>query len=255
MRSLSRLFLLALIPGLALSDPELRGTPGELSRYLVDEKKIIGITGHGEVRVSADEAKIHLTVRTKDSKFRQALANNRSIRESIKDRLKGAGIDNEAVTYSRFSSTPNYGWFKDKPSSYEVSNEVKVTVNTEDEYLAVAEVVDAFPQVTLAKVAHFHTDKKASKGEALEQSLQSVDEKRKAYERALAVSLKPVRIVEQETRQQAIASYRPKNYDTKLSAPSSVSVGEYDYADSPATGFGEIVYYATTVVEFTLTPK
>ena len=130
-----------------------------------------------------------------------------------------------------------------------------VAVKTEDEYLAVAEVVDSFPEVTLTRVAHFHTSKEASKEEALQKSLQSVIEKRRAYESALAISLKPVRIVEQGAAEQPIAHYRPKDYETKRGVASSVSVGEYDLAETPATGFGEVVYHATTVVEFTLAPQ
>ena len=102
--------------------------PQSLNELLLRYGKIPSISGNGEVKVDANEAEVSLVVKTKKDRFQDALANNKSIREKIREKLISANIPADNIKFSKFSSTPQFSWFSDKPSSYEISNEVKIKI-------------------------------------------------------------------------------------------------------------------------------
>lgn len=174
MKLIFSITLFCLIPVIALAAPELSGTPHELSQYLLDQKKIINIHGEAEEKVEADIATVAISVKTKESQLKQALQKNAEIRKNLKEKLLQAGIPSDKIKSSKFSSTPNYGWFKDKPKNYEVSNEVKISITDEAQLQAIAKLVDSQKEIFLGTTEHEDSAKEDNKLKVLESALNDV---------------------------------------------------------------------------------
>ena len=247
---LATLVLIALNSSLYAA-PQLSGNPDELSHYLLEQKKIITITGSGTEEVEADTAIVAITVRTKEPKLNDALQENEKARKAIKENLQQAGIVADKIKPSKFSSTPNYSWFRDKPSSYEISNEVKVTINSEEQLRAVAKIVDAQKEVLMGGAEFKDSQKESNEQKALQKALSTIKSKQKLYEQSLGITLAPVRIIDQNVYAQAVPRIRPqarsleKREDSVASMAMSAAPIEQESAD-----FGAITYSANTMVEF-----
>src|SRR5215475_8225414 len=77
----------------ARAEPELKGTPSELSRYLQDVPireipKTISIPGEAELRVPADQAVVTLKVTSENKSLHEALRLNQEVRTKLIGYLK-----------------------------------------------------------------------------------------------------------------------------------------------------------------------
>ncbi len=103
--------------------------------------------------------------------------------------LDGQGIPAARIQASKFSSTPKYGIFGGKAKSYRVENVVKITALDEEEFQAVANLVDAHAEVRYESIEFEHSDKEALKQKALSQAIEKATEKQRLYEEKLGVKL------------------------------------------------------------------
>lgn len=256
MRKICLVMVLLLFPATAFSAPELKGSPQELQSYLLDERSMVVITGSGEERVKADKAIVSLVVKTKDDKFRTALNKNGKIRKDVKNKMISGGIERERIEMAKYSSTPSYSWLGDKPSGYEIGNEIHVSIENEDQLVVIAEVVDTVNEVYFLKTDFKHSGKQESMTKALEKALDEVNAKKQLYEKALGVSLSPIRIMEHSINADMPVVYpvARKAYAGGSSSVSGMAVSESDSGEG-SSGFGEVIYKAGTQVEFMINRK
>lgn len=246
----SLLLLVALSP--VLAEPQLRGSPAELTQYLLDDKKIMTIGADSEVRVQADKAIVTLRVKNKDSSFAVALQANRALRDKLRQRLVDARIPADSITFAKYASVPSYGWFDEKPSSYEISNEVTVAVRGEDEFVAVAAAMDAMKEVAYLGIEFQDSQKKANEAQALESALQAARVKQKLYEKTFEFALGVMRIHESP-----VELHVPRVRVTPLAmkareamSPAAELMQADDTGDQPGGGFGTLIYRANISVEY-----
>jgi uncharacterized protein YggE len=139
--------LILFCAALVFAEPEIKGTPSELSNYLKEIPKHVTLSGKSEVKVQADQAVVEISVKTEDDSLETALKQNQNLRAKIVKSLKNAGIPADKIAASRFSSTPQYGFFGKRPSSYEVANLMKITISDEKGFQEVAKIVDTYREV------------------------------------------------------------------------------------------------------------
>lgn len=243
------LFVLFISAG-APQATELKGTPEELGNYLLNDKKLVTITGRAEERVEADNAIVALNVKTKDSKLHVALQKNRAIRAELKKKLEAAGIAPNQIQVAKYSSTPSYGWFGDKPKSYDVNNEVKITISKEDELAVIAEFVDSKDEVYFGNTSIKFTKKKEAKARALEKSLEDVLAKKAQYEKQLGFKLVAVGLSEQTVEENQNLRQRNQQVSKVANYSSSAPAGMLEMELDEAGGFGELYFRAQTTVTF-----
>lgn len=239
----------------AYAEPELKGVPSELTQYLINEKKVMTLTADSEVRVQADKAIATLQVKNKDAAFAGALRNNRALRDKLKQRLMEAKIAEGDITFAKFSSVPSYGFFGDKPSSYEISNDVTVTVRSEDEVTAIAQAVDAMKEVSFGGIEFQDSQKKKNETHAADLALQELRAKQVQYEKNLNLNLTLLRVesggvmpfmpIPINLTRKSKSSFSSQSSDMMLSAGESAS---QEAIQQPA--FGTIVYRAFVSGEF-----
>jgi len=181
--------MLSLTMSTAFAEPELKGTPAELSEYLTNVPKHITLSGKSERKTQADQAMVTIGVLTENSSLQTALISNQDLRTQVQGLLKKGGISEDKIKASRFSSTPQYGLFGKKPSSYKVENYVKITIANEKEFQEVAKIVDKFKEVEYKALDFEVSNKEKMEKEAVEQACEDVLKKKKIYEDKFGIKL------------------------------------------------------------------
>lgn len=254
--------LLMSLTSLTMALPELKGNPQELQQYLLTGNKTVTLTGQGEEKVEADNGLVALLVKTKDSKLSVALQKNRSVRAELKKKLEAAGIAASQIHTAKYSSTPGYSWFSDKPSSYEIANEVKITINKEEELGAIAELVDSNAEIFFGAITTKYSKTKEAKAKALEKSLADVLEKKAVYEKQFGIKLTVISIQDTSTEinsmqndlrtRQSYNDAKGKLYSNLSRNDASVPAAAVGLEDRGNDGFGEVMYRAQTTVIYAI---
>ena len=250
------------------AEPELKGSAGELAAYLATVPRTVSVAGESEVKVQADRAVVSLKVTSENRSLQDALRLNQEVRNKIINSLTDSGLAPDRVQASKFSSTPQYGMFKEKAKSYRVENILKITVRDEKEFQAAARLVDAFADVEYLGIDFEHSDKEALKKKALVQALEDAGANRKVYEERLGVKLTPKGVsqsaVARAFPQRALVYYdsaAAKYYGTQPSRTSlpaqSGQAGEGLPGTNEEAGslFGEILFAGRVVVDYAVESK
>ena len=157
-----------------------------------------------------------------------------------------------------FSSTPKYGLFGDKPKSYKVENVIKITVQSEKEFQAVAGLVDSAPEVRYDGIEFESPDKDAWKTKAVTQAMDKADTRKHLYEEKLGIKLVPRSITEGavvvQTPQRNYGYNRAYN-SLPSGAPAEASAEPPADGEDLANDFGEVVYRAQVTVEYAVETK
>lgn len=233
----------------SMAAPELKGSPYELSSYLLDARKIISINGAAETKVEANQANIALTIKNEARSLDATLQENERLQVQVNKSLFEAGINKDKIKAANFSSTPDYGWLKDKPKSYEISREVKVTIVNAAQMRAVAKVVDSIDEVFMGTMSFEDSAKSDNELMTVQKALDNILAKKVLYEKTFAVSLMLVKVVDQGVRPVYAAPRMKRVMKTEMisSVMQESSIG----ADSVTSGqFAGITYHANAMAEF-----
>jgi hypothetical protein len=257
MRNLIIVCVVVLVIGsTAFAEPELKGTPSELTAYLRSLPKSITLTGESKVEVQADKAIVEISIKTENSSLEVCLKSNQTLRAAITAKLTEAGIPADKIVAEKFSSTPKYGLFGGKPNKYEVRNLVKITVADEKDFQQIAKIVDQYQEVEYSGLNFKHSNEKELKKQAVEQAFDDMLKKKASYESKLGITLTPRSFSEQTLFPQEQNIY--KNYyagsammktELRSAAPQQVT------ADETASPFGGLVFTANVIGEFELKAK
>ncbi|MGZ4961597.1 MAG: SIMPL domain-containing protein [Limisphaerales bacterium] len=238
------------------AEPELRGSPTELTQYLKDIPKTVSVVGTAEVKVQADRAVVSLSVRTEDKLLATALRANQKLRAEILSSLNQKGLKSDQIKASQFSQTPKYGLFGDKAKSYVVENTVKVTVHNEKEFQAVAGVVDSVNEARYLGVEFEQTDKVTYKNKALAEACDKASEKKQLLESKFGFKLvaqkmsEGVKVTPVGTQLAQYAEYGSSSRSSKAVGVTSISGSTSDGGDEGGANFGELIYTGEVTVEY-----
>ena len=245
------------------AEPELKGSPAELSAYLVSVPKTVSIAGESELKVPADRALISLNIVTENKSLQDASRANQELRARILHTLEERGLPPERIKASKFSSTPKYGVFKEKAKSYRIESIIQITAHDEKEFQAVASIVDSLAEVRYESVAFEHSDKDGLKIKALTQAIEKANARKKLYEEKLGVKLMPKSFYEgglvpipQPLRGDYVAgkSVYPASV---TSLPGRAAAPGFDgvAVEEMSASFNELVFTARVTVEYTVEGK
>jgi len=246
---LSSLLVLITTPA-ALAEVELKGSPAELSGYLSNLPKQVTLTGKAELKTLADRAVVTVCVKTESSSLQTSLKSNQDLRTKIIDTLNKSGITPDRIVASKFSSTPKYGIFSKRPSTYVVENMVKITVTSEKDFQEVANIVDSFTEVEYQGIDFELSNKDDFKRQAMEQACDAVVKKKKIYEEKFGVVLVPNMFTEADVTE-LDPSGRPREIAAgeylRAAKMSNITLSEQV---SEASSFGQIVFYGNISVNY-----
>ncbi len=245
------LFLLLLsVSFSAVATPEIKGTPGEIGQYLNGIPKIITINAQADQLVSSKKARIKLSIETEAKTLADALRQNRSIRQTIRKKLLALSINPDQINESRFSSTPEYGFFGDLPKSYTVNNTLSVRVDSEQKMIAVAQIADTTRQARYISSTPEIEDKEAVYTALSQKALQKAKQKAELYQQQLGIKLVPVFVNEEKAGQMPRPQIAQKRrFDKSMGSTS------YFEADSKAVAsFGETRLSVIATIQYKVYP-
>jgi uncharacterized protein len=229
------LFILALCSALAFAEPEVKGSPSELKNFLHPRDNLVLITESADEKAYSDTAIVTLVVTTEDKQNSVSMRENSRIRQAIVEKLLALGIAADKIKNSKFSSSPQYGWFGKKPDSFKIVNRVTVTIS----------------ESSISSTLFEHSKKDFYQQKVKEKALEKVLARKAFYERSLGVKLTPVSFNEQDqtieptagadaVEEVVVTGIRGGSY----SAKSSPDIKEYE------NSFDEVKYTTKLSVEF-----
>ncbi|WIO74939.1 SIMPL domain-containing protein [Porticoccaceae bacterium LTM1] len=232
---------------------EMRGTPEELKNHFYPETPKITLYGNADRTVESDIAKIAIIIRTEAKKMEQALTENTEIRQKVITTLSQAGIPQKDIQTDNFSTSPEFGIFSSRPSSFSSINTIKVSVTTSSQFEAVALLVDIHPEISLGKIEYELSNKAEIKRQLLAEALADVMSKKAIYEKELGIILKVVGINSYND------SHRARRYDEveEIVLTGSRMLGSESSKtrhDEPLK-FGEMTFYANSAIFFEILDK
>ncbi len=172
--------------------PKLEGSPEELRAFLHPQKHMVTLSDMAEKSAWTDKATINIVVSTEKSKLADAMAENAQVRQRIRAKAISLGVPEERIKNARFSSTPQYGWFGEKPSSFKVVNRVAVEIDNEQQMQGLAQLADAEKTMEFGNVEFEHRDKERFQREVKQEALDKITKQKTFYEKSLGVKLVPV---------------------------------------------------------------
>jgi uncharacterized protein YggE len=238
------------------AQPELKGKPADLEKYLAGVRRVVTVTGEGEVKAPADEAVVSLRVVTESRSLQEALRANQDARARLVAQLGKQGIGADRIQASKFSSTPKFGLFGEKAKSYRVENVVKVKARDEKELQAIAGAVDAGSEVQLAGMEFQQTDKEAHKRQAIVQACENAADRKKLFEEKLGLRLTPRAFsggrVMQHPLPVGLQGGTAPSFRGKTLSDSALpqEAAEAARVEENVSAFGELVYRVEITVEY-----
>lgn len=229
--------------------PELKGNPQELRSFLKDPVNEVRISGSNEEVAYADIAKITIFITTENKLLSEAVASNSAIRERITREFIAAGVAQDKVNTSKFSSSPQFGWFGDKPKSYNVVNRMEVEVSAEAHMKAVTAATDVNPEVTLGEMEFEYSGEDAIEKRVLAAAIDDVMAQKAYYEQQLGLVLSPVSFTAPNVYAAPRERYMASSFDEITVTARKANSTEEDFYMT----FDEIDYGAAVVVTFEVT--
>ncbi len=249
------MFVLLMFSSLLFAGPELKGNPDELRQFLYPKGKVVSLYAEAEEKAYSDQAIISLVISTEDKTLSASLELNTQLRQRISEQLIAAGIDQKDINSSKFSTSPEYGWFSKKPTRYKVINRMAITIREESQLQTIAAVADSSDNIALSDTAFEHSKKAALEKRVKDQALAKVMQQKADYEKTLNVKLTPVGFRQSNAGMRATrgarvvekAMYSARDKSLRLEeAPSSMS----QPAPNPNASFDEVIYKAGMSVDF-----
>jgi len=249
--SIFRLPFLLFLPFSALAQPELSGTPDELRRFLYPNPSTVNITGSADISAYKDIAKVSLLVTTEERSLQQAMETNADLRQRMFDSFIAAGIAEQDINNSKFSTSPQFGIFGRNPSSFEVSARLEVSVSGEAHLQLLAQVADDNDEVVFEQTSFEHSAEDEFEDLAREEALTDIMEQKAYYESTLDMELKAINFfyagVEQIARSAPIALTQTAN-STAFSRDAVPEPSRTAAAIAPS--FDEVKYQTSVTVVF-----
>jgi len=167
--------------------------------------------------------------------------------------LVTAGIDQQNIKSSRFSTSPQYGWFGKTPESYNVVNRIAVKALSDEQFEAIARVADNHKHVEFSGAEFKHADASSFKNQVNALALDDAMQKRKFYEDSLGVKLLPIIFgkvsLDSGATKGALVLNTAAQRQGKADS-SFLAKGRGAYEAAPSVGFDEVHYRATISVTF-----
>lgn len=253
MKKIILIGLLSLISVPAFSAPELKGSPQDLKGFLYPSDKIVTISGEAVEKAYSDKAIISLVITTEYKMLSESISSNGALRKKITSSLIAAGISPDSIKSSKFSSSPQYGWFGNKPSSYKVINRMAISITKESHLEKIAAVVDQSQEAELSNTTFEHTQKDQFNEKVKAKALESILKQKAFYEKSLGVKLTPVGIRDSNIRQRATRGAMALDEVIVTAVrreKESYSSGAKYLSQAQEPSFDEVKYEANMSVDF-----
>ncbi|MEM9335260.1 MAG: SIMPL domain-containing protein [Pseudomonadota bacterium] len=186
------LLLIATLFSVPASATELTGTPEELRAFLQSQVRTIVLRDDAEEVGSNDIAKITLVIRTQERELSLSLEANNRKREAVAAALAALGLDADDIKSSKYSASPQFGWFGSKPNNFEVVNKLVASVDNPTLFQEVAKIADGDDDISFGGVEFEHSEEDAFEQKVRDKAVDKILEQARYFEQKLGLRLKAV---------------------------------------------------------------
>lgn len=240
-----------------MATPELKGAPEELRQFLHPQEKTMSVSASAEKTAYTDLAIVSVVVKTEEKLLSNAIAKNSELRERLTMSLVAQGLDKTKIKSSEFSSSPQYGWFGDKPKSYSVVNRMAIRIEDGKSLEAISKLADQYQEVDIGSTMFKHSKEDELSLAVKQHAMEKILKQKAFYEQTLSVDLIAVNVYENWAKQDGTAG--AENIERIVVTGNRVrsdSFRESYQSKAPAPqSFDEIVYSAKLTVEFEVQRK
>jgi uncharacterized protein YggE len=237
------------------AEPEIKGSPDDVGRFLQQLENIVTISGAATEKAYSDRAIISLIVTTEDKLLSRAIQLNTELREMVSKKLMENGLTKENIKSSKFSLSPEYGWFGSKPNSYKVINRMSITISDEGHLKSIADISDANKEIDFGDTVFEHSKKDELESKVRMKAISDVYNKKTFYEEKLNVQLVPVGFNEDYVGQGGTQGAFLLNETVVNASKVADSYSVSRNAKFEDSSFDEILYEAGISVQFKLLKK
>ncbi len=232
------------LAGFSTAEPILKGSPEELRQFLDPIEYTVTLNATHDETAYSDKAIVSLTITTEASQLGNSMRTNAALRISITQTLLDAGVGADEINTSKFSSSPQFGWFGSKPKSFEVVNRMSVGITDEAHLQLIAVLTDDNDEVVLAGMKFEHTAKETFENKVRANAMDKALAQKAVLEERLGFVLVPIGFNEQI----ATPYYAELDRVRSPAQFSANSVAGVEILSQPT--FDEITYRATVFVTF-----
>jgi uncharacterized protein YggE len=175
----------------ASAEPELKGSPAELQRFLRTASHSVTLEGHAKQTVQADVGHVIVIVHTQGKDLTGAIIANGQRREALAKSLLSQGIDPKAIRTEKFSTSPQFGWFGKTPTSYEVVNRLNVDVADERQVTIVTAAANGSPDLSIGVISFEYSKQRELEEQVRRAAFDDALAKKSFYEQRLGAKLVP----------------------------------------------------------------
>ena len=241
------LALAAAIMSPLATSTELTGSPNELREYLRSETRTVTIRDEATETAYTDVAEITLVVTTEARTLASAMEQNNNLKASVFDKLVAAGIDADDIQSSKYSASPQFGWFGDSPNSFEIVNTLTVTVDEDTLFRRVAEISDSDKSIRFAGAKFEHSKKEEFEDRVRDKAVDAVLSDKEYFESKLGLRLTPVSFNFSDVLADQYGGFGVLE-EIVVTAQRSASIGPASKA--PASSFDEVEYRVSVSITF-----
>ncbi|MGI9205288.1 MAG: SIMPL domain-containing protein [Woeseiaceae bacterium] len=249
MKRLILLTTILAVAGVVHAETELKGSPEELRQFLHPVEHTVTLTGTHEETAYSDKAIVSLVITTEADRLSDSMESNTRLRTSIAQSTIDAGVSPDEINTSKFSSSPQFGWFGGRPKSFEVVNRMSVGITDEAHLQLIARLTDDNDEIVMAGMEFEHTAKEEFQANVRKAALDKALAQRTAYEQQLGIKLTPINVQEN-----VIMPNKAPNYIEEISVSAVRQRGAANSAipasAPPPQTFDEVSYQATVYVTF-----
>jgi uncharacterized protein YggE len=178
-------------PRISAADPELRGTPTELQKFLRTASHSVTLQGHAKQTVQADVGHVIVVVHTQGKDLTGTIVANGQRRDALTKVLLGQGIEAKAIRTEKFSTSPQYSWFGKVPSSYEVVNRLNVEVADERQVTMVTSAAGGSADLSIGSITFEYSKQRDLEEQVRRAAFDDALAKKSFYEQRLGAKLVP----------------------------------------------------------------
>ena len=173
------------------AEPELKGTPAELQKFLRTASHSVTLEGHAKQTVQADIGHVIVVVHTQGKDLTGAIVANGQRRDALTKTLLSQGIEAKAIRTEKFSTSPQFGWFGKTPSSYEVVNRLNVEVADERQVTIVTGAASGSPDLSIGVINFEYSKQRELEEQVRRSAFDDALAKKSFYEQRLGAKLVP----------------------------------------------------------------
>ncbi len=250
MKRLTLTIIILFVAGIAHAETELKGSPEELRQFLHPVEHTVTLTGTHEDTAYSDKAILSLVITTKAARLSDSMASNTRLRTTIAQSMLDAGVSPEEINTSKFSSSPQFGWFGSKPKSFEVVNRMSVGITDEAHLQLIARLTDDNEEIIMEGMEFEHTAKEEFQDSVRKAALDKALAQRSVYEQQLGIKLTPINVQESLMMPGKARPYAMEEVAVSAVARQRGMADSGSFATAPPQTFDEVSYQATVYVTF-----